>query len=214
MPSAPPSLSTRSDSSSSSVQTNSRVGRSSSAFSSLDRASLPPRFTIREVPATSSCKDFRRLRAPAIDLILVRGFIKCFLHRVQREIDLGDGNRQRRRKAHDVFSIQGPINNNAARDGSGDKAMRRERVAELDTDQQPKSSHGRNFGRAHRKYPPHKLCSNHRGALMKTLTHDYFQRGESGGARKRMTPEGGYMPQRRMVREGADQVVGAAKCPE
>src|SRR5260370_17808242 len=134
MPSAPPSLSTRSDSSSSSDHANSEVTRPNSVLFSPDRASFSPRFTSQEHPELGLDRNFRRRAPPLVKLTSVPGFIKRLLHRVECEVDLGGSNRQRRRKAHDVFGVERPVDDNAARYRRRDKSMRRVGIAELDTD--------------------------------------------------------------------------------
>src|SRR5258708_1274251 len=123
MASAPPSLSTRSDSSSSSVHANSEVVRPNSVFVSPDRASFPPGFTYEEPRALASYRDFRRLSASAFNLTSVPGFIKRRLHGVECEVDLRGSNRERRCKSNDVFRIECPVDDHAARDRRRDEAM-------------------------------------------------------------------------------------------
>src|SRR5260370_20037065 len=134
MPSAPPSLSPDSDASSSSDHANSEVTRPNSVLFSPDRASFSPRFTSQEPPALGLYRNFRRRPPPLVKLTSVHRFIKRLLHRVECEVDLGGSQRQRKRKAHDVFGVERPVDDNAARDRRRDKSMRRFRIAELDTD--------------------------------------------------------------------------------
>src|SRR5260370_30154630 len=121
MPSAPPSLSTRSDSSSSSDHANSEVTRPNSVLFSPDRASFSPRFTSQEPPALGLYRNFRRRAPPLVKLTSVPGFIKRLLHRVECEVDLGGRNPHRSRNAHDVFGVERPVVDNPPRDHRPDK---------------------------------------------------------------------------------------------
>src|ERR1700684_2503983 len=178
MPNAPPSLRTRSDSSSSSVQRNSPVTRTGKApvsptrplFSLASDNQVPP--VLSPIPLSQTYHD-RNSQTSTPDLI------KRLLHRAESEVDRTRRDRQDRREPDHVVGVERPVDDHPARQRRRNKTMCKRRVAELDTYNHSEPAHRRDFRRANRKQPLYDFLAERCGALAQIVAHDHVQRGQS-----------------------------------